>query len=177
MPKTVEDKFTPALFCIPIWTNVDLLPTGRYCPHPRKLSGKQNGDIYTRLPLHIKSVMLCQHLKSNQFQNVPINFNSPIQCKRNCRMSSKIQTYKDTEFLGKTLCQFDRKQVEVKSAHPQLKRVSFETPPGLVGHTRTSGTVLLICYFTFHRLMELSSTFIFMLILQSAASLFISACN
>ena len=95
MPKTVEDilfsdKFTPALFCIPIWTNVDLLPTGRYCPHPRKLSGKQNGDIYTRLPLHIKSVMLCQHLKSNQFQNVPINFNSPIQCKRNCRMSSKI---------------------------------------------------------------------------------------
>ena len=65
MPKTVEDilfsdKFTPALFCIPIWTHVDLLPTGRYCPHPRKPNGKQNGDIYTRLPLHIKSGMFCQ---------------------------------------------------------------------------------------------------------------------
>ena len=83
MPNTVEDiyfsdKFTPALFCIPIWTHVDLLPTGRYCPHPRKPSGKQNGDIYTRLPLHVKSLLLCKlrkwNLKSNQFQNLPNQF-------------------------------------------------------------------------------------------------------
>ena len=43
MPKTVEDIWFSALFCISFWINVDLLPTGINCPNPRKQSGKQNG--------------------------------------------------------------------------------------------------------------------------------------